>query len=259
VGIPPSTASGSSGDIYLQLTAASEYRWVALGIGTGMTGATIFVMYTDGTGNVTISPRQGVSHVEPQFDSSANVELLAGSGVVNGAMTANVKYTPPSGLLSYSSTSSNWICSWKSGSPLNNKSPSATLTQHDAHDIFTFDLTKAAIASDTNPYVSSSSGSGTGTAPVSTPTSGSGGSSSGSSSITDPTIVYKQAHGIIMASAMVVLFPLGAIVLRVFGGVWIHASIQMLALIAILAGLGLGIKLAQLTDLVSPPALQGKT
>lgn len=53
-----------------------------------------------------------------------------------------------------------------------------------------------------------------------------------------------------MATAMVVLFPLGVIILRVFGGVWIHAGIQMIAMIAILVGLGLGIKLAQLTDLL---------
>lgn len=63
-----------------------------------MSGSTIFVMYTDGTGNVTISARDGgAGHVEPTADSSiqAGVTLLDGSGVVNGKMIANVKCKPP--------------------------------------------------------------------------------------------------------------------------------------------------------------------
>ncbi len=59
-----------------------------------MRGAVVFVMYQDGNGNVTISARDGnQGHVEPQFDSTlaAGVQLLAGSGVVNGIMIANVK------------------------------------------------------------------------------------------------------------------------------------------------------------------------
>ena len=58
-----------------------------------MAGASIFVMYADGTGNVTISARDGgQGHVEPQQDSSlqSGVTLLAGSGIVNGKMVANV-------------------------------------------------------------------------------------------------------------------------------------------------------------------------
>jgi hypothetical protein len=59
-----------------------------------MAGATIFVMFADGTGNVTISARDGgPGHVEPQFDSTvfAGVELLEGSGVVDGVMRANIR------------------------------------------------------------------------------------------------------------------------------------------------------------------------
>ena len=63
-----------------------------------MAGATIFAMYQDGNGNVTISSRDGgPGHVEPQFDSAifAGVELLDGSGVVDGVMRANVRCAYP--------------------------------------------------------------------------------------------------------------------------------------------------------------------
>lgn len=95
VGIPSgSTISDSTaGGIYFQLSAPTSYAWAGLGIGEQMRGATIFVMYADGKGNVTISGRAGnQGHVQPVFDSSlqAGVTLLAGSGIVDGKMVANV-------------------------------------------------------------------------------------------------------------------------------------------------------------------------
>lgn len=59
-----------------------------------MAGAHIFVMYADGNNNVTLSARDGnQGHVEPVFDRPlfSGIELLEGSGVSGGVMTANVK------------------------------------------------------------------------------------------------------------------------------------------------------------------------
>lgn len=57
-----------------------------------MSGSQIFVIYTDSTGtNITLSPRLGTGHSMPNYNSAAQVELLEGSGVSNGVMTANIK------------------------------------------------------------------------------------------------------------------------------------------------------------------------
>jgi hypothetical protein len=98
VGIPSSStiSQSSAGGIYFQLSAPTSYQWVGLGIGGQMAEATIFVMYADGQGNVTISARDGnQGHVEPVPDSSlqSGVTLLAGSGIVDGKMVANVYCT----------------------------------------------------------------------------------------------------------------------------------------------------------------------
>ncbi len=102
VGIPSSStiSQSSEGGIYFQLSAPTSYQWVGLGIGEQMAGATIFVMYADGQGNVTISARDGnQGHVEPVQDPTlqSGVTLLAGSGIVDGNMVANVycTYTAP--------------------------------------------------------------------------------------------------------------------------------------------------------------------
>lgn len=60
-----------------------------------MKGARIFVLYSDGKGNVTVSARRGVAHVQPENDATLQkgVELLAGSGIVGDEMIANLKGT----------------------------------------------------------------------------------------------------------------------------------------------------------------------
>ncbi|KAK3985488.1 hypothetical protein QBC44DRAFT_345292 [Cladorrhinum sp. PSN332] len=57
---------------------------------------------------------------------------------------------------------------------------------------------------------------------------------------------YRYVHGILAALAMVLLFPIGSILLRVLPGrlgVWAHAVFQLVATCIYIAGVGLGIYL----------------
>ncbi len=84
--------SGSSGDLYFQIQGPSTEQWIGLGQGNQMAGANIFMVYADADGkNVTVSPRKGVGNVKPQYPSGTQITLLAGSGIANGTMTANVR------------------------------------------------------------------------------------------------------------------------------------------------------------------------
>lgn len=56
-----------------------------------MRGANMFVIYASEDGNVTLSPRLGVGNVMPLYNEAAKVELLGGTGIENGMMTANVR------------------------------------------------------------------------------------------------------------------------------------------------------------------------
>lgn len=57
-----------------------------------MSGSNIFVMYTSARERgVTVSPRLAQGYVEPRYNADARIELLEGSGVSDGIMTANVK------------------------------------------------------------------------------------------------------------------------------------------------------------------------
>lgn len=54
-----------------------------------------------------------------------------------------------------------------------------------------------------------------------------------------------------MSLVVVVLFPVGAMVMRIFGKWWLHAGIQGMAMILLVVGFGLGVFLARFTKIVS--------
>ncbi|KAJ4304675.1 hypothetical protein N0V90_000202 [Kalmusia sp. IMI 367209] len=184
--IPESTASSGNGDIFFQLSAPDTYEYVALGQGTGMSGSNIFVVYTSGNGNVTLSPRLGAGEREPKFNSDAQVTLLEGSGVSGGKMVANVRC----GSASFSASNGNWIYAVRqTGGSKDTTSQSANIDQHDNHAAFRWDYSNAKGGNSVNPLVNTA-GSGSGTA------SGSGGGS-GSASATScaPRPAGAQASG----------------------------------------------------------------
>ena len=174
-------------------------------------------------------------------------------------------------LSSATSSSSPWICAWNPGNPIDSTSETYTLNQHGPNSMrqFTFDLSAATLSSDTNPFVAAST-----SAPSSAPSGASSTSPSspsafsspaaGSGSSTSATVGsdlqnlpdYEKAHGIIMATTVVLLFPLGASYMRLLGNASLHALLQIFSLIALICGFGLGVKLAQMTDFVCPLLFQ---
>ncbi|KAK5723141.1 hypothetical protein LTR17_013936 [Elasticomyces elasticus] len=259
--IPDATATSGTGDIYFQLSAPTSYQWVALGQGSSMSGANIFIMYTsaDGT-NVTVSPRLGVGNQQPQQDTTAQISVLEGSGVQNGVMTANVRCsncdTWQGGSMDFtSSSSSNWIHAYRTGSAINSDDTGVNLVQHNDGSSFSWDLSHATGGADVNPFLSSAANTtATGPAPASSGSSSSdsqGGSSaegaSGSSRSREQQDRMQTTHAVCAAAAFVGLFPIGAILVRVasFGGlVWVHVGIQTFALLLFITAVGLGLSIA---------------
>jgi len=319
--IPDATASSGSGDIYLQITGPTSYSWIGLGQGSGMTGAQIFVMYTDSSGsNVTLSPRLGTGHVMPNYNSKAQVTLLEGSGVANGQMTANFKCSScnswSGGSMDLTASSFGFIFAAKQGSELNSDSPSQTITQHvNTYGTFSFD-SSAKGGSDVNPFVagsgsssnSASSGSSatasgssrtsacshgpqaataTANGGATTTTGGGFGFPFGGSAPTGffgnsfPTGGFvrrdsdddcadddfnnlsasysKQqkilvAHGVLAALAFVILFPFGAISIRLMSFpslLAFHALFQGVAYLVYIVAFGMGVWLASQMGYVS--------
>ncbi|KAF4864256.1 Cellobiose dehydrogenase [Colletotrichum siamense] len=252
VAVPQAAASSGSGNLYFQMSAPTSYQWVALGTGSTMSNSNMFIMYTDGAGNVTISPRTARGHNMPTVsDNGAALTLLGGSGVSNGKMVANVLCTNcaswSGGSMSLNSASTNWIAAWKSGSAINSASNSQSIQQHDDHSSFTLDLTSATVSSDSNPFTGASTGgNGSGSG------SSGGGSTSGGSGVVfnggGGKSAILLAHGVIMSIVFVALYPLGAMLMPLVGKWMAHAVWQSVAFALMWVGFGTGYAYARDND-----------
>ncbi|KAM5355807.1 hypothetical protein ACJ41O_002453 [Fusarium nematophilum] len=240
-GVPEASASSGSGNIYFQIEAPTTNAWAGLGIGSGMSGADIFLIYQDGEGNVTLSTRTSSGHVMPQYSERSEVELLAGSGVQDNKMIANIRCGDCDSLDLESSNS--WIAAWKEGDSLDSTSPSERIQEHDGHSTFDVNFAQASISSDSNPFTSSSGDSNSDSNSGSGSDSGSG-SGSGSDAVSEtdsgPSDAILRAHGIIMSIVFLAGYPLGAVLMPLVGKWFIHAGWQFIAFLGMWAGFGLG-------------------
>ncbi|KAK2612407.1 hypothetical protein QQS21_001511 [Conoideocrella luteorostrata] len=230
-GAPEAAISSRSGNVYFQLRAPTSYQWFALGTGSSMRGSSMFVVYQDGNNNVTLSTRGGQGHVMPQHASRTNVELLEGSGIVNGSMVANVRC---SGCADIDfSSSSPWISAWKRGASLASSSPSRSISYHDGHAEFSVNLQQANINSDSNPFLSTSN-------------NGNGGGDNGVAvqQGTNENRVLLTAHGVIMAIVFVVGYPIGSSLIPLIGKWFVHAGWQLAVFLGMWAAFGIGYTVA---------------
>ncbi|KAG7105316.1 hypothetical protein HYQ44_016628 [Verticillium longisporum] len=254
VAVPETAASAGTGNLYFQISAPDSYAWIGLGTGTRMSNSNMFLMYQDGSGNVTISPRRASGQVMPQVTTNgAQLELLAGSGVSNGVMTANVRCSNcaswSGGSMPLGSSSSNWIAAWHRGSAISSTNLNAPISQHDSVTSFGLDLTRATVAEDTNPFAGSTApttggNNGNNGNTGNTGNSNTGGNTGGvtapaSSGLAGPNVLL--AHGVIMTIVFVAMYPIGSILMPMLGKWLIHAGWQITAFMLMWAGFGLGV------------------
>lgn len=254
VNIPSSTASTGSGPVNFQLVAPKGTQWLGLGQGLTMSGANMFIMYAASSSNITLSPRSGEGHIQPLYNSAAKITLLEGTGISSdGVMTANVRCDScinwGAGSMDPTSSSSPWIWSVKRGDALDTTDTSANLQQHDDEGKFYLNLPAGTGGSSANPFVSdASSASGSSAGASSTafpPPSSTGGSGS---SFTADSSSDRMAHGLIMSIAFLFLLPSFALTVYLpFPKKirFIHAPLQVVDIILLIAGLVLGLNLGR--------------
>ena len=188
-----------------------------------MSGSTMFVVYQDGKGNVTLSTRKGHGHNMPTFNDMGDAKLIDGSGLSNNTMVANIQWDNVSGI--DLKGSNRWISAWKKGSPLDTSDTSADFDEHDGTDSFSVNLSKATFSGSTNPFTNSSNDKTTDTA-----VSGGGGGEDHTGS----------AHGVIMAVVFLLGFPIGSVLMPLLGRWLVHASWQIIAFVGMWVGFGVG-------------------
>ena len=210
-----------------------------------MVDALIFVVYPSGSGrNVTVSPRLGMGHVEPKATSNVEIDLLAGSGIINETYIANARCAKcrswTAGSVDVTSISQPMIYAVgdvNAGSTplIQTDQQTASIQQHMAFGQFKLDM-KAA------------------TGPGGVPTdvvAQTGAVHSGDRR--DGKTLGTAVHTLFMLATFVIIFPAGALFFRLFERLWIHQIIQGIGALVVILGTGAGIYISRKHDLVGKP------
>ena len=248
----------------MQISAPSGVEWVGIGQGGQMAGANMMLVYAASSSNVTVSPRSSTGESQPNYDSSAQVTVLDGSGVnSDGSFVANIRCDTclswSGGSMDPTDTSSSWIWAYKSGSALDSEDTSANLDQHSTMGSFNLNLKEGTGGSSQNPFAPAAAASGspsasgagaqpTATSGVSAPAATNAPHDGGGSTSGGSVDSVRTAHAVIMSLVFLVMFPLAALTLylpyeqRVR---YIHAPMQVVSLILLIVGLAMGLVLGQ--------------
>ncbi|KAI5778918.1 hypothetical protein EDC01DRAFT_324743 [Geopyxis carbonaria] len=230
--------NGSS--TFFQVTTSKSNGWTGVGIGSGMAGALIFLIYPNEKGtDVMVSPRIGTGHVEPQYESSIKYQVMQGTGISGNTLTAsficfNCRQWSGGDLTTTGSQDFIYAIGG-SGVNIQSNDPEVRIQEHQQNGFFALDMARA------------KGGDGN-----SNPFSGNNGASNGNSGGTGTSAPTSKAdriliaHAVIMAFTWVILFPLGASVIRILSNrlpnaLLIHRSLQSLNFILVIVGMALGI------------------
>ncbi|EKD17958.1 uncharacterized protein L3040_004498 [Drepanopeziza brunnea f. sp. 'multigermtubi'] len=246
ISIPTATAASGTGDIFIQMSAPTTVGWIGIGQGPTMFDSNLFMMYSNAAGtNVTLSPRLGVGEVDPDpAGTTAEVTLLSGSGISDGIMTGNFKCSNcaswPGGSMNFNDPASKWIYAWDTSAPVASDSLTIRCAEHSNYGEPTWDLTMAAGGDGQNPFTTSAAAVlASGATPA--------GSIEAEESKPSHFNAVLRAHAIIGAIAFAIMYPLGAIAIRILsikGLLWIHAGWMIFTYALAISCMGMGIWLA---------------
>ncbi|KAK1087338.1 hypothetical protein LTR33_001113 [Friedmanniomyces endolithicus] len=246
----------STSDVYIHMSAPAGNSWMGVGFGSVMQNSFMFIAYpsSNGTG-VTLSPRVATGHSEPIYYKDIHCNLVWEGGPPN----SNEVTKQGSASAMYLDAVCHNATKWSNGalnigasasktqpmifavgpgghgpaSNLQSDDLSAGLVRHTAYGTFTMDITQALSKDSTTAGVPRPNGG-----PNNSTYTLSGASTSTPKSDHDPA---PAIHGLIMCLSFVIIFPLGALLLRTLNRVILHAVVQAIGLFLVVCASAGGI------------------
>ncbi|KAL5113498.1 hypothetical protein ACEQ8H_008634 [Pleosporales sp. CAS-2024a] len=236
-------SAASSGELYMHLSGPVKYQWIGVGTGSQMAGSVMLLVYSGASNN-------GTGHVEPSYSKRIDCALDTSSSSSSNGITINSNHkrffsaniicrnistlgsSDSGGQINLNSPNQPMIYAWgPTDEALSSASKSAGIKRHAAYGTFYMDLKRAQVSG------SSSASAPGGDALQGTMNAGEEGAATQDGDSIGP------AHSAIMIVAFLVIFPLGAVLLRYLESVRAHYMTQSLGLVFAVAGTGLGIYL----------------
>ncbi|RVX69624.1 hypothetical protein B0A52_06688 [Exophiala mesophila] len=229
--------SGNSNELFFHLSSPAAHSYAAFGIGTRMQNSLMFIAYASEDGkNVTLSPRLATGNSQPRYTDDVAVQVLSGSGIIDGNYVVNAKCsncrTWSGGSVDVTNSNVNMIWAIGPEGEIDSDNVEANIQKHRTYNSFTLDFA-AATGEAGVPIPQASSDN---TEVIGGPNSGQGFGGRGGTT---------AFHAFILVAAFLVVFPTGFLFLRVFEKVVLHWAVQSLALVMSAIGVGLGVSISK--------------
>lgn len=234
-------------NLFFHFNGPASASWIGFGFGSQMQNSLMFVAYASQDGkNVTISPRLGTGHVEPQHTTDVTVSTFAGTGLQDGVYTINAMCSGcrkwNGGELDITDQRSPMIYALGPAWGLESNELDAPIRQHQINGGFSLNLVKATGIGGVPSFAAAIAVGGS---------DGDGnddGDDDGDNFFYSPGV---GAHALLMIVSFLIIFPGGYLFLRVFEKVWLHYSIQSVGALFVLLGSAVGIAVSKKDNLVS--------
>ena len=250
-------AVAETGDVYFHMSAPAGNAWMAVGFGDQMAGSFMLVVYPSANGSsLTISPRVAMhGESEPTYyphstcdyvnnlaiDPNANNITTTGSEGLGGNMYADAVchnatswMGPNAGqkyALDFTNKNQSFIWAVGPGESINSDALDAPMNRHSYYGQFTMDMVAATTASGTLGSVPGANGPFGSYVLQSASANFNGKKDNNGAQI---------VHALVMCAAFILIFPSGALLLRLFNRVWLHTAVQGIGFVFSLIGFACG-------------------
>jgi hypothetical protein len=255
----------ANGDVWYHMNAPTSHSWYGVGFGRDMNNVRMLVAYLGSNGhNVTNSCRMSYGESEPVYDPDCVVDDIYGDiygPYANTLSPGGVMITHSvcrgcaswmGGALDLNSTEQPFIYALGPNTTLLSDRRDAEIRMHTFHGVFNLDMTKATNYTGTYGRVP---------APQDPANQGQGAFwafanafSSPQYNFGDDTEWAGMAHGIFMCIAFLLIFPLGAVILRTMKRAMFHAVAQLVGFLFVLVGFALAVYVSKIYNKVRKPS-----
>ncbi|EME50394.1 hypothetical protein DOTSEDRAFT_69050 [Dothistroma septosporum NZE10] len=241
----------ANGDVYYHMNAPAQSSWMGVGFGKDMSNTRMLIAYIGENGhNLTNTARIATGHSEPEWESDIVIDNIHTDAYAPFSNTLS-----PDGIMIAHAVCRN-CSSWIGGSidvnneqqpfiyalgpniTLRSDDKNAPLRVHASYGTFNLDMT---VATSNTSY---------GRVPAPQDPGLQVGDSFWAFANYFSSAAYNlgtladwapAAHAVFMCIAFLLIFPLGAISLRLIRRAFVHATAQMIGIVFVVIGLGLGI------------------
>ncbi|KAI5369897.1 Putative DOMON domain, cytochrome b561/ferric reductase transmembrane [Septoria linicola] len=246
-----------NGDVYFHMNAPASHSWMGIGFGSSMKDTRMIISYVGEDGHSLInSPRMATGHSEPEWEEDVVIDpvrndtyapfsnTLSPDGIMISHAVCRNCSSWATGSIDTTSKTQPFIFALGPNTTLHSNDLNAPLRLHDFHGAFQLDMTVATNMSGWYGRVPAPQDPGL---QVGDSYWAFANYFSSNAYSTGGDAEWAQiVHAVFMCLAFLLVFPLGAVTLRLVRRAPVHAAIQIFGLGLVLIGLALGVYASKL-------------